>query len=340
MNMEYNKPIRLINFGNTCYMNSLLQTLFCCNDISNSIMNDVKDCQVKSAFKSYKKILKIIKENENKNIIFRTTDFYVSVMQEFPYLKGQQQDSSELLFLLLDSFARTTKVNYTPTFFLQMIKNFRYNSKNKNICARNLIENYKKEYSIFNKYFDIHIMNDIYCKECNKIVSRKLDVTNNIQLTIPKTNEKIDIDYCLKKFLEQEDLDEDFKCPSCSKKDCCTKESHILNLPKYIYITFKRFSYDFKTQRSSKNTKFVDYNMNIDMDKYLFKANENGLCKTNNNYKLKATINHDGSLGGGHYYAFVSNIKEEWYLANDSFTKLVNGPIKKNTYMLLYELKK
>ena len=125
-----------------------------------------------------------IHKNNEKLKKIKPTNFLSILFKQFDYLKYNQQDAGEFLYLLFDSFSKDITVKYTNNIFLTLMKELRYNNKIKNICAREVIINYKNEYSLINKYFDIHMISNIYCDNCKKTVSSKLEITNNINVPI------------------------------------------------------------------------------------------------------------------------------------------------------------
>ena len=100
------------------------------------------------------------------------------------------------------------------------------------------------------------------------------------------------------------------------------------NLPKYLVIGFKRFN------NGQKINHFIDFPIDtLDLTKYY-----NGYNKNKFKYKLSAICNHDGGVGGGHYYAYV-NHNNSWYNMNDrSVSEISVDKIKtKSAYILFYE---
>lgn len=89
-------------------------------------------------------------------------------------------------------------------------------------------------------------------------------------------------------------------CPSCKKHCQALKKLDLWRLPEILVIHLKRFSYS----RFSKNKleTYVDFPIdNFELSPYI--AQRNG--QSCNSYMLYAVSNHYGSMGGGHYTAFV-----------------------------------
>lgn len=89
-------------------------------------------------------------------------------------------------------------------------------------------------------------------------------------------------------------------CPICKKHCQASKKLDLWRLPEILVIHLKRFSYS----RFLKNKleTYVDFPID-DLDLSMYVAYKNGQSGTR--YVLYAVSNHYGSMGGGHYTAFV-----------------------------------
>lgn len=89
-------------------------------------------------------------------------------------------------------------------------------------------------------------------------------------------------------------------CPGCEKHCQAIKKLDLWRLPEILVIHLKRFSYS----RFSKNKleTYVDFPVdNFDLSPYISQMNS----QSSKRYVLYAVSNHYGSMGGGHYTAFV-----------------------------------
>lgn len=89
-------------------------------------------------------------------------------------------------------------------------------------------------------------------------------------------------------------------CPGCKKHCQASKKLDLWRLPEILVIHLKRFSYS----RFSKNKLETDVDFpvdNLDLSTHVAHLND----KLSNRYMLYAVSNHYGSMGGGHYTAFV-----------------------------------
>lgn len=145
---------------------------------------------------------------------------------------------------------------------------------------------------------------------------------------------------CLKNFFSLEYLDDERTCPQkeCSKKAIATKQLELCKLPALLVIQFKRFSHE--NGLHQKVETFVDYPMEkLNLKAFLPKYQQETV------YDLIATINHMGSIYGGHYISYakhrVSN-KYEWYRFDDSCITKVECEdlrweiVSRDAYLLFY----
>ncbi|XP_050112341.1 ubiquitin carboxyl-terminal hydrolase 8-like isoform X3 [Malus sylvestris] len=122
-------------------------------------------------------------------------------------------------------------------------------------------------------------------------------------------------------------------CPGCKKHCQASKKLDLWRLPEILVIHLKRFSYS----RFLKNKleTYVDFPIdNLDLSTYI--AHKSG--QSCNRYMLYAVSNHFGSMGGGHYTAFVHHGGDRWYDFDDSHVNPISqDKIKSSSaYVLFY----
>lgn len=195
-------------------------------------------------------------------------------------------------------------------------------------------------------------MSTIQCMSCD-YVSVCFDPILDLSLPIPEEKQQLqssrsrhrqgsntcDIYDCLRAFTEVEYLagDEAYHCPQCNKKRKAQKQLLLNRPPEILVLHLKRFS--FHVYLREKVVTFVKYPLQ-GLDLQPFVANfARGYLEPK--YDLFATVNHIGSVSGGHYTAFCRSPEDEkWYLKNDS---IVRGPIPESSvvtedaYLLFYK---
>jgi ubiquitin carboxyl-terminal hydrolase 4/11/15 len=146
----------------------------------------------------------------------------------------------------------------------------------------------------------------------------ELEVKNDPESWSSKESKKatLTLDDCLRSYAEEEQLAETdtWYCGECKKHVQAFKKFSISRVPKILVVHLKRFSY-----RGQANRERIDDVVNFPIND--FDVSEFVEDKTTNNiYDLFAISNHYGSLGGGHYTAFVRGRDDitQWYRCDDS----------------------
>ncbi|KAL6623381.1 hypothetical protein ACP70R_033260 [Stipagrostis hirtigluma subsp. patula] len=141
---------------------------------------------------------------------------------------------------------------------------------------------------------------------------------------------------CLEAFIKEEPLgpEDMWYCPGCKEHRQASKKLDLWRLPEILIIHLKRFSYS----RFIKNKleTFVDFPIHdLDLSKYISSRSQ----QISHHYRLYAISNHYGSMGGGHYTAYVYHEgKQGWYDFDDRHV----GPISEDSiktsagYVLFY----
>ncbi|KAM6595750.1 hypothetical protein CsatA_006274 [Cannabis sativa] len=150
-----------------------------------------------------------------------------------------------------------------------------------------------------------------------------------------RPQESVSLYKCLEAFLKEEPLgpEDMWFCPGCKEHRQASKKLDLWRLPEVLVIHLKRFQYS----RFSKNKleTYVDFPID-DLDLSTYIGHQNGqLC---NRYMLYAVSNHFGSMGGGHYTAFVHHGGDLWYDFDDSHVNPISlEKIKSSAaYVLFY----
>lgn len=313
------KPIGLYNInGVTCYINSLLQLLFLCNDFNNEIIEidrtKYKDKLNYSLTIAYKTI---IKKLDNKYKTLKLT-LFVNKFKD-TYFANEQQDVHEFLIYLFEKISNEIKFPITNN----NIKNILSNVYSKKKYMNEIKNNYKDGYSIIDKYFNGLFEKNIYCNKCNHF-NKKIEIFNVLECSI---NNNLDLDSIIQNYFKPEKLD-GYKCDNCKEKNTSEKIIKCINTPKYLFIQLKK--YDNFMNKLNVNIKFYEYLKLID---YSIKE------KCNNFYKLKGIINHLGiNMSSGHYTSMV-NINNKWFMCDDTNINEIKEEqiYNKNAYILLYE---
>eukprot|EP00252_Welwitschia_mirabilis_P024238 TRINITY_DN7118_c0_g1_i1.p1 TRINITY_DN7118_c0_g1~~TRINITY_DN7118_c0_g1_i1.p1 ORF type:complete len:324 (+),score=57.70 TRINITY_DN7118_c0_g1_i1:101-973(+) len=156
-------------------------------------------------------------------------------------------------------------------------------------------------------------------------------------LTSKRLNqESVSLYACLEAFLKEEPLgpEDMWYCPRCKDHCQASKKLDLWRLPEILVVHLKRFSYN----RFLKNKleTFVNFpTHDLDLQNYVTHNNES----QSTTYELYAVSNHYGSMGGGHYTAYVKLLEDgRWYNFDDSHVAPVTEDRIKTSaaYVLFY----
>lgn len=305
----------LNNQGNTCYLNSLLQTLFMTKPFRNTILNW--------------KYKENIHGNKNDSIIYQLQKLFlrlkakhfqsestVGLTTSFQWKENQvneQQDIQELTRILLEAIEKS-------------------------------IEQEEKG-RIFN-LFEGTIESIVKCLVCS---NESIRIDSYLDLSLPIRGSS-SLEMSLKSLLKEENLtgDNKYLCSFCKIKQNAVKFSRLNVLPYVLFIHLSRFEYDFHSLSYRKVNDRFDFPFRINMRKYLMKSfieKEENIKEDDYEYELYSILVHSGTVSNGHYYSIINSYEDKkWYkfdddkvfeIRNDDVQQLFGGD-KETAYCLLY----
>ena len=338
-NVEYKKIkyIGLKNQGATCYLNSLIQTLFMTPEFRyelfkwnfnpglNGSPDDCISLQLQKLFYRLQEPLRKVEETKGltKSFQWSSNEIYI------------QQDIQELCRVLFEAIELS--------FFLGN------NELNK-----------EKENNFVKKLYEGKMQSIIRCCECG-YKSFNNDTFMDLSLPIMNMFEGIynkSLEMAFMNFIKPENLDGDNKyfCEKCNKKVKAEKYTSFENFPKILFLQLGRFYYDFSTDEREKINDRVPFPLILNCNKYLkeykdiiYNENESEkdeyclddsdtkineyLKEGNNVYELFSIVIHSGTAKGGHYYAYIKSFEDgDWYCFNDGNVSFIDKNDIKNIY--------
>jgi len=327
------KRLGLKNLGNTCFMNSVLQSLSNIEEFCNVLTSlPSLDEQIKSSKDTkkqvdrrisdgvivtdeLKKVLMALKQSDDKSAI-SPNSLFEAIWKVVPRFRGyQQQDAHEFLRYMLDRL-HTELLHLLP--------------------GKLKAEPRIQSNSLVTSVFGGTLQSCVTCLTC-KSTSKTNDPFLDLSIDIPqiytgpprKSKDKeilpvCHVHDCLQKFVEREELadSEKFFCNSCKSKQPATKQFWIRRLPTVLCLHIKRFRWS--AYARTKIDTFIEFPLSgLDMSGYLLK-NLSGTRYSNAGsslYDLAAVIVHHGTgAGSGHYTAFATN-NHAWFNFNDCSVK-------------------
>lgn len=315
----------LRNIGNTCFLNSVLQSVFATPLFSDCFLSGRWEQDLISRNKgvaaAFANLIGNLKTKETGTGYSRyssgasTYELKSSLSKATKHFMGfDQEDGQEFLRLLLETLHEDlNRVTTKPPY--QELKE----DKTKKLQFNSDIwwnYNLKRDDSIVNDCFAGQLFSKITCTRCNNesfafdnFMDLSLSFTRSLSILAGFSLERM-----LEHFLKEEPLDEDFYCTQCKKPQKSKKKFTIWRLPHILVFHLKRFSQS--RFRREKLRHPITFPMQLDMSPYVKESTDDSVNRTN--YELYAIVNHSGDLEGGHYTAECKNpYDNKWYNFND-----------------------
>jgi len=323
----------LANLGNTCYMNSALQCLshlITFHPNNEKFFNECKRSNQETLLYEWFQFQKKMWANDASEVlnpISLLRKFQQLCMEKDLYFSNfSQNDVDEFLTLFLDLLHQGVSREVTMTFSKTIDDEAdKINLKSNETWKRF----YEKDYSYIVENFYSQLLSITSCTDCEYYTTNH-DPIQVISLEIP--NSASSLNCCLSEYMKKLRLDEDnlWQCDKCKNQVRPFKQTRLWKTSDILFILVKRY------RNNQKITKFLEYPMILDMKDY----NINYSVKKKNKYSLQSMAIHDGSLGGGHYYAVCKNyLEDKWYEYNDTRVTRITDEKSLNysPYLLTYK---
>jgi ubiquitin C-terminal hydrolase len=167
---------------------------------------------------------------------------------------------------------------------------------------------------------------DCICQACGT-VSTRYEPFNTLKVGLDASVEDI-ADLAAMDRLDEEI--EDYVCMTCAPaRTTATLRRSLWHLPRTVIVLLRRFTADGRKDNTAFN--YDGHAVNFDR---LFAP---GATRPGTSYRPVASIDHMGSLGGGHYCTQIYHpVLKEWYVFDDERGEKLAGPrFGVLTYMLI-----
>ncbi|RLV93314.1 hypothetical protein DV515_00013461, partial [Chloebia gouldiae] len=338
--IEADKGLRgLINLGNTCFMNCIVQALthtpllrdFFLSDRHKCEMQSPSSCLVCEMSTLFQELFLSLSGKEfysghrSPHIPYRLLHL---VWTHARHLAGyEQQDAHEFLIAALDVLHRHCKGDDNGK-----------KANNPNHCN-----------CIIDQIFTGGLQSDVTCQVCHG-VSTTIDPFWDISLDLPGSSTPFwplspgsdgsvvngeshvsgttTLTDCLRRFTRPEHLGSSakIKCSGCHSYQESTKQLTMKKLPIVACFHLKRFEHSAKLRR--KITTYVSFPLELDMTPFMASSKESRMngqyqqptdsLNNDNKYSLFAVVNHQGTLESGHYTSFIRQHKDQWFKCDDA----------------------
>jgi len=349
----------LVNLGNTCFMNCIVQALTHTPLLRDFFLSDRHVCQFQDEPGRCLvcEISRLFQEFYSGNKAPLTLHRLLHLIWTHArHLAGyEQQDAHEFFIATLDVLHRHCRgPNEQPQPQSNSLDN---NSVHRCNC-------------IIDQIFTGGLQSDVVCQACHGVsttvdpfwdISLDLGPSPSLKATpapasasasASGTSAPTSLVDCLERFTRAEHLGSSakIKCSRCSSYQESTKQLTMKKLPIVASFHLKRFEHSNRLHK--KISSFIAFPEYLDMTPFMsHRRNINNnlspsqcdkaarrLTSTENMYSLFAVINHVGTLEAGHYTAYIRQHRDHWFKCDDHLiTKAdIRDVLDSEGYLLFY----
>ncbi|CAA20678.1 ubiquitin C-terminal hydrolase Ubp16 [Schizosaccharomyces pombe] len=303
----------LVNLGNTCFMNSVLQLMTQTPPLVQYLLSGQHSLSCRmNACVLCRMEQHVARAYPNKGTK-RASAFKPSGIQSMlkvisshfrPY---RQEDAHEFMRYLVDAWQKSCLQNH---------KNLDHPSR---------------ETSVVHRIFGGYLRQQILCSVCKKPSN-----TYQALLDLSVDAKGSSLADSLKHFVHAEKLTKQnkYRCENCKQLVDASKQMTIYRAPNILTIHFKRFT--FNGFQSSKISKQISYPESFNLGPYM--SDPNCSCW----YELIGVLVHaGGSTRSGHYYSFCKSSNGVWLKFDDDFVSnsSIDRVLNQQAYILQYKRK-
>eukprot|EP01012_Entosiphon_sulcatum_P020819 TRINITY_DN25687_c1_g1_i1.p1 TRINITY_DN25687_c1_g1~~TRINITY_DN25687_c1_g1_i1.p1 ORF type:complete len:729 (+),score=146.84 TRINITY_DN25687_c1_g1_i1:82-2187(+) len=275
--------VGLRNQGSTCYMNSLLQTLFMTPEFRHALLG----WELQPG------------PDTSKNIPLQ-------LQQLFSRLQQSEHGAVETK-ALTNSFGWTAADTFTQ-----------HDVQELNRVLFEAIQKYLERHKVedfISRLYEGHMIDYIACQRCGGGRER-LDTYQDIQVAVkgmPTVEAAIEA-FSMPELLEG---DNQWRCDSCGQLSDAKKGLRLDTTPQIFTIQLRRFDFDMEKLERVKIYDGIHIPLVLDVTPWI-PAHRRAEDPEANLYDLFSVLLHRGSAHGGHYFAYIRNLKtDRWYNFND-----------------------
>uniref|UniRef100_J3MY95 USP domain-containing protein n=2 Tax=Oryza brachyantha TaxID=4533 RepID=J3MY95_ORYBR len=305
------RPFGLVNLGNSCYANAVLQCLAFTRPLTAYLMEGLhsRNCSKKEwcFMCEFEKLILECRRGKSHlsptGILSHLHDIGSS------FGPGREEDAHEFLRYAIDTMQSAS------------MKEARKNG----VCGL------PEETTLVQLIFGGYLRSKIKCTKCqgsSEQCERILDLTVEIDGDINTLEE------ALHRFTSTEVLDGDnrYNCSRCKSYERAKKKLTISEGPNILTIALKRY----QSGNFGKINKAVRFPEHLNLSNYMSTADDNSPV-----YQLYAVVVHRDVMNAafsGHYVCYVKDTQGKWHKMDDSQVKPVSleKVLSKCAYMLFY----
>ncbi|XP_042391460.1 ubiquitin carboxyl-terminal hydrolase 18-like [Zingiber officinale] len=307
-------PCGLLNCGNSCFANVVLQCLACTRPLIAYLLerDHIRECVRKHNDWCFLCELQVhIKRASESSDPFSP----LNILSRLPNIGGnlgygRQEDAHEFMRFAIDTMQSVCLDEFG---------------------GEKMLDPSTQETTLIHYIFGGYLQSQVTCTKCNTISNR---YENMMDLTVEIHGDAESLEECLDQFTMKEWLDGDnkYKCDGCNDYVKAWKRLTVHQPPNILTITLKRF----QSGRFGKLNKRVTFPENLNLTPYM-----SGSSDGTDLYVLYAVVVHVDMLNAsffGHYICYTKDYQGKWYRIDDSkVTDVeVEDALAEGAYMLLY----
>ncbi|XP_046841319.1 ubiquitin carboxyl-terminal hydrolase 30 homolog [Xenia sp. Carnegie-2017] len=344
----------LVNVGNSCYLNSVLQALASVSIFVSWLKqhaqenNDGKNNLTKELFK----YLQILNEPSCRmGVSFDPSTIFECLYSHGWVIPSQQHDAHEIFLVLLSTVAEELAVSQ-EIHHRKIISSPEKETKfdNNGIVLQGGIAGSKLPTTL-SYPFDGLFANQMTCEICSYKHAVKFDAFQTISLSLPSMGFRTEVctlEMLLEDFMNSESLDS-VKCPQCfcaslqsgkHQKTHFLKKLSIAKLPSCLSLLINR-SYWRDDGAPYKNNMFVKFSETLKIDSFVKSKQPWNASSARVVYRLMSVIVHTGDANCGHYVTYRRTSGYKWSVSSDERVRSVSldHVLHTSAYMIFYEKK-
>ncbi|OWR46050.1 ubiquitin carboxyl-terminal hydrolase 46 [Danaus plexippus] len=321
----------LVNFGNTCYSNSVLQALYFCRPFRDRVLEyKAKNKRTKETLLTCLADLFYSIATQKKKVGSIAPKKFIARLrkEKEEFDNYMQQDAHEFLNFLINHINEIILAERNQsTLKLQKTDGVKENVT----CNGSIPQN--TEPTWVHEIFQGTLTSETRCLNCETVSSKdehffdlQVDVDQNTSIT-----------HCLKCFSDTETLcnDNKFKCDNCSSYQEAQKRMRVKKLPLILALHLKRFKYMEQYNRHIK----VSHRVVFPLELRLFNTSDDAV-NPDRLYDLVAVVVHCGSgPNRGHYISIVKS-HGFWLLFDDDMVDKIDASAIEDFYGLTSDIQK
>lgn len=304
------------NFGNTCYANSVLQSLYFCRPFRENLLqyaaNLPKDAE-DNLLTCLADLFVQIHNQKRKVGVIAPKRFVQRLKKDNELFRSyMHQDAHEFLYFLFNEISEVLEKS----------------EKDKLVASQNAKHTDSQQpapKTWVHELFQGTMVNEMRCMQCETVTSRE-EAFYDLSLEIEHNSS---VTSCLRNFSATETLDAEdkFSCDTCGCLQEAQKRIKIKQLPKVLCLHLKRFKYVEDMQRLKK----LMYRVVFPFELKLCNTSE-GCDAADSVYNLFAVVVHIGSgMNHGHYVALVKS-HDNWLFFDDETVEPIPESVVRTTF--------